>query len=89
MDRSPGKTPEWVDQFNKAIPAIIAGGVLWIGTLIWDQTGAVKAQQKQLDEMAKTLKMVCDQLGEKNALDAVQNVQIKALQSDVEDLMQR
>ncbi len=77
---------EWVRQVNQSIPAIIAGGVLAIVALLWDQTGAVKHQQKQLDEMGKTLKMVCDQLGKKDALDAVQSEQIRSLRVDVEGL---
>jgi hypothetical protein len=76
--------PDWVAKVDKALPAIVAGAVLFIAGQLWEMAGSSKDQGEQLKEMAKTLQMVCEQLAEKTALDAVQTEQIRHLRRDVD-----
>ena len=78
--------PDWVAKVDKALPAIVAGAVLFIAGQLWEMSANSKDQGKQLAEMAKTLQMVCEQLAEKTALDAVQTEQIRHLRRDVDSL---
>lgn len=81
--------PDWVEQVSKAIPGVIAAGLVGICALLWQQTSTARLQSDQLAEMSKTLKMVCDQLAEKGAVDAVQTERIQSLRLDVDSLMRR
>jgi hypothetical protein len=76
--------PDWVAKVDKALPAIVAGGVLCIAAQLWEISTDYKKQGEQLKEMAKTLQVVCEQLAEKTALDAVQSEQIHHLRRDVD-----
>lgn len=84
--------PDWINSISKAAPSIVAAGVLVLLGLMVRTNSALES----LPEMRKTLQMVCDQLAEKKAIDAVQNSRIdglveenKALQQELRRLMMR
>jgi hypothetical protein len=78
--------PDWITKIDKALPAIVAGAVLFIAGQLWEMSGNSKDQGKRLQEMAETLQTVCDQLAQKTALDAVQTEQIRHLRRDVDQI---
>lgn len=79
--------PDWISWINKAIPAIITCGVVAIASMMWKASGSLESQEKHIAEMQKTLQMVCEQLADKKAIDAVQNERINGLREDVNELM--
>ena len=79
--------PDWVTSINKAIPAIITCGVVAIAGMMWKASGSLESQEKRIAEMQKTLQMVCEQLADKKAIDAVQTERINGLREDVNNLM--